>query len=87
MSLLAGAIGQRVAGTEKRGCLGTMAVGVLGAFVGGALYRALRGSDVEVFDELDLGSILVATLGAVEVPRSEYRVRLAAAVALEPALA
>jgi leucyl/phenylalanyl-tRNA--protein transferase len=29
----------------------------------------------------------LATLGAVEVPRSEYRVRLAAAVALEPALA
>ena len=29
----------------------------------------------------------LASLGAVEVPRSEYRVRLAAAVALEPALA
>lgn len=65
VGLIAGAIGQRVAGTEKRGCLGTIAIGVLGAFLGGGLYRWLRGSDAEVFDELDLFSILVATLGAV----------------------
>jgi uncharacterized membrane protein YeaQ/YmgE (transglycosylase-associated protein family) len=65
VGLVAGAIGQRVAGTEKRGCLGTVAIGVLGAFLGGGLYRLLRGSDVEVYDELDLLSILVATLGAV----------------------
>jgi uncharacterized membrane protein YeaQ/YmgE (transglycosylase-associated protein family) len=65
VGLIAGAIGQRVVGTEKRGCLGTVAVGVLGAFLGGGLYKFLRGSDVEVFDELDLFSILVATLGAV----------------------
>jgi uncharacterized membrane protein YeaQ/YmgE (transglycosylase-associated protein family) len=65
VGLVAGAIAQRVVGTEKRGCLGTVAVGVLGAFLGGGLYKWLRGSDVEVFDELDLSSILVATLGAV----------------------
>ena len=65
VGLVAGAIAQRVVGTEKRGCLGTMAVGVLGAFLGGGLYKWLRGDDVEVFDELDLSSILVATLGAV----------------------
>lgn len=65
VGLIAGAIGQRVAGTEKRGCLGTIAVGVLGAFIGGGLYRTLRGSDARVFDEVDLFSILVATLGAV----------------------
>jgi uncharacterized membrane protein YeaQ/YmgE (transglycosylase-associated protein family) len=65
VGLIAGAIGQRVVGTEKRGCLGTMAVGVLGAFLGGGLYKWLRGSDVEVFDEFDLFSILVASLGAV----------------------
>ena len=65
VGLLAGAIAQRVVGTEKRGCLGTIAVGVLGAFLGGGLYKLLRGDDVEVFDELDLSSILVATLGAV----------------------
>jgi uncharacterized membrane protein YeaQ/YmgE (transglycosylase-associated protein family) len=65
VGLLAGAIAQRVVDTERRGCLGTLAVGVLGAFLGGGLYRWLRGSDAEVFDELDLTSILVATLGAV----------------------
>jgi uncharacterized membrane protein YeaQ/YmgE (transglycosylase-associated protein family) len=65
VGLVAGAIGQRVAGSEKRGCLGTIAVGVLGAFIGGGLYRALRGDDAELFDEVDLLSIVVATLGAV----------------------
>jgi uncharacterized membrane protein YeaQ/YmgE (transglycosylase-associated protein family) len=65
VGLVAGAIGQRVVGTEKRGCLGTMAVGVVGAFLGGGLYKWLRGDDAEVFDELDLSSVLVATLGAV----------------------
>lgn len=65
VGLVAGAVGQRVTGTERRGCLGTLAVGVLGAFLGGGLYRWFRGSDAEVFDELDLTSILVATLGAV----------------------
>ena len=65
VGLLAGGIARRVVGTEKRGCLGTIAIGVLGAFIGGGLYRAVRGDDVEVFDELDLGSILVATIGAV----------------------
>jgi uncharacterized membrane protein YeaQ/YmgE (transglycosylase-associated protein family) len=65
VGLVAGAIGQRVTGSEKRGCLGTLAVGVLGAFIGGGLYRALRGDEVELFDEVDLLSILVAVLGAI----------------------
>lgn len=64
VGLVAGMIGQRVAGTEKRGCLGTLAIGVLGAFLGGGLYRWLRGDDVEVYDEIDLLSLLIATLGA-----------------------
>lgn len=62
---LAGGIARRVVGVEKRGCIGTVAVGIAGAFVGGALYRGVRGDEVEVFEGLDLGSILVATLGAV----------------------
>ena len=65
VGLVAGAIGQRVAGSEKRGCLGTIAVGVLGAFIGGGVYRLLRGDDVELFEELDLLSIVIAILGAV----------------------
>ena len=65
VGLLAGGIARRVVRADKRGCLGTMAIGVLGAFVGGALYRAVRGEEVEVYDELDLLSVLVATVGAV----------------------
>lgn len=65
VGLLAGGLARRVTGAEKRGCLGTLAIGVLGAFVGGALYRAVRGDDAQVLDELDLLSVLVATLGAV----------------------
>lgn len=62
---VAGGIARRIVGAEKRGCLATIVVGVVGAFIGGALYRGVRGDEVEVFDELDLGSVLVATLGAV----------------------
>ena len=65
VGLLAGWLASRVVGTEGRGCIGTMVVGVLGAFIGGALYSWIRGDDVEVFDDFDLGSIFVAILGAV----------------------
>lgn len=65
VGIVAGAIGQRVAGAPKRGCVGTIAVGVLGAFIGGGLYRLLRGDDAEVFDRVDWVSLAVATLGAV----------------------
>jgi uncharacterized membrane protein YeaQ/YmgE (transglycosylase-associated protein family) len=65
VGLLAGGLARRAVGADKRGCLGTIAVGVLGAFIGGALYRAVRGDEAELYDELDLLSVLVATLGAV----------------------
>ena len=41
IGLVAGSIAQRVAGVEKRGCLFTLLVGVLGAMVGGYLYNAV----------------------------------------------
>jgi uncharacterized membrane protein YeaQ/YmgE (transglycosylase-associated protein family) len=65
IGLIAGGVARRVTGADKRGCIGTMFVGVLGAFIGGGLYRLLRGDDVDVFDDFDWGSIAVATLGAV----------------------
>ena len=65
VGLIAGGLGRRVVGADKRGCLGTIAIGVIGAFLGGGVYKLVRGDDVEVFDELDLFSIVVATLGAV----------------------
>ncbi len=65
VGLLAGGIARRIVGAQKRGCIGTMAIGVVGAFIGGVLYRGLRGSSAKVFTGFDLGSIIVATLGAV----------------------
>jgi uncharacterized membrane protein YeaQ/YmgE (transglycosylase-associated protein family) len=65
VGLIAGAIAQRVIDVDRRGCLGTMVIGVLGALVGGGLYRAVRGDEVEVYDEVDLRSVLVAIVGSV----------------------
>lgn len=64
VGLVAGGLARRAVGAERRGCLATMVIGVLGAFLGGALYRGVRGADAEVLDELDLLSVLVATVGA-----------------------
>jgi uncharacterized membrane protein YeaQ/YmgE (transglycosylase-associated protein family) len=64
VGLLAGGLAGRAMGTERRGCIATIVIGVIGAFIGGGVYRLVRGSDAEVFDEFDLGSIVVAFLGA-----------------------
>jgi uncharacterized membrane protein YeaQ/YmgE (transglycosylase-associated protein family) len=42
-----------------------MVVGILGALIGGALFRLASGDDVNTFDDFDLGSIFVAFVGAV----------------------
>jgi uncharacterized membrane protein YeaQ/YmgE (transglycosylase-associated protein family) len=65
VGLLAGGLARRVVGADARGCVGTMVVGLVGAFIGGGLYRWYRGSEVQVFDEFDLFSIGVAFVGAV----------------------
>ena len=64
VGLLAGFFAGKITGVERQGCLLTVAVGVVGAFLGGGLYRLLRGDEVEVFDEIDLLSLVLATLGA-----------------------
>ena len=64
VGLLAGGLAGWVMRTEPRGCIATMVIGILGAFIGGAIYRWVRGDDAEVLDEFDLGSVLVAFLGA-----------------------
>ena len=48
-------------GIRKRGCLFTLVVGVIGAFIGGALFRAV-GSDGDV-KGVSLGSVSVAFIG------------------------
>ena len=62
LGFLAGTLASVV--TSRRsgsGCLLRIAVGVLGALVGGALARA---AGYEGVDELNLRSVLVASLGA-----------------------
>lgn len=64
VGLLAGGLARRAVGAPKMGCLGTLAIGVLGAFLAGAVTRFVTGDPIDTFDELDLGSIFVAFVGA-----------------------
>jgi uncharacterized membrane protein YeaQ/YmgE (transglycosylase-associated protein family) len=61
VGFIAGALAQTATGAQRRGCLGTMAVGVLGGVLGGALFNAAgeRG-----MTEFGLWSVLVAFVGA-----------------------
>lgn len=62
LGFLAGTLASVVTGRRSgSGCLLRLAVGVLGALVGGALARA---AGYEGVDELSLRSVLVASLGA-----------------------
>ena len=65
VGLVAGALARWVTGSPDGGCLFTIVVGIIGAFVGGALYRLATGAESATFDDFDLGSIFVAFLGAV----------------------
>lgn len=47
---------------EEQGGIGNIVVGIIGAFIGGFLVRALTGQDVQGFNFI---SLLVAILGAV----------------------
>ena len=62
MGLVVGSVAQSVTGVEKRGCLFTLLVGVLGAVVGGVLFNAV--SDGDRVMRFNLGSMLVAFVGA-----------------------
>jgi len=64
VGLIAGALARRAVGSPKLGFLGTIAIGVLGALVGGTLSRLVTGDEIDTFDEVDIGSIFVAFIGA-----------------------
>lgn len=64
VGLLAGGLARRAVGAPKRGCLATIAIGVLGALFAGAVSRFATGDEIAAFDEVDLGSIFVAFIGA-----------------------
>ncbi len=61
VGLLAGGLARRATGSEQRGCLGTMVIGILGGILGGALFNAIGGNGIGDFG---LWSILVAFVGA-----------------------
>lgn len=61
VGLLAGWIAGMVSGQRQEGCVTKIAVGVLGALVGGALARA---AGYEGIEELGLRSVALAALGA-----------------------
>lgn len=60
--LLAGLLARWIVRDDRSGCLYTIAVGVIGALIGGALMNA---SGRKGINDFDLRSILVAALGAI----------------------
>ena len=62
VGLLAGLLARWIVRDDRSGCLYTLAVGVLGAMIGGALMHASGRSGI---NEFSLRSLLVAALGAV----------------------
>ena len=66
VGLIVGALAKLVMpGRDPGGCIITMLLGIAGAFVGGVVYRLL--TDREVFFQFDLGSLVVAILGAIVI--------------------
>jgi uncharacterized membrane protein YeaQ/YmgE (transglycosylase-associated protein family) len=67
LGLIAGAIAKAVyPGHQSGGLLGTLILGIIGAFVGGTLYTLLTtGSLALTATGLSIGGIIVAVLGAI----------------------
>lgn len=61
LGLVAGSLAQTVTGFEKRGCLFSMIVGIVGAFIGGALFSFVGSKPILRFN---FGSAFVAFVGA-----------------------
>ncbi|HZQ85037.1 MAG TPA: GlsB/YeaQ/YmgE family stress response membrane protein [Acidimicrobiales bacterium] len=61
VGLLAAWIAGRITGQRGRGCITNIAVGVIGAFIGGALARAAGYEGIRHFG---IRSVLLAALGA-----------------------
>jgi uncharacterized membrane protein YeaQ/YmgE (transglycosylase-associated protein family) len=61
LGLIAGALAKVATGSDRRGCLFTLVIGILGAVLGGLLFNAVGARGVT---EFSLWSILVAFVGA-----------------------
>ncbi len=67
LGLLAGAIAKAIyPGYQGGGILGTMLLGIIGAFVGGTLYNLLTTGTLAIGAAgLSVGGVVVAVLGAI----------------------
>jgi uncharacterized membrane protein YeaQ/YmgE (transglycosylase-associated protein family) len=67
LGIIAGAIAKAIyPGNQGGGILGTMVLGIIGAFVGGSLFAFLTTGTLALTSAgLSLGGILVAVLGAI----------------------
>jgi len=61
VGLLAGGLARMATGSEKRGCIATMVIGILGGLIGGALFNAAGKKSI---GDGGIGSIFVAFIGA-----------------------
>lgn len=64
VGFLAGGFGRIVTGAEKVGCLATIVTGIIGALLGGVLFRWARGDDFDAFNDFSWASLGVAFVGA-----------------------
>ncbi|MEZ4521227.1 MAG: GlsB/YeaQ/YmgE family stress response membrane protein [Thermomicrobiales bacterium] len=63
LGALAGWLASIITGSNERmGCFANIAVGIIGAFIGGAIVSALGGAGITGFN---LWSLLVAVLGSI----------------------
>lgn len=67
LGLIAGAIAKAIyPGHQSGGILGTMLLGIIGAFVGGTLYNLLTTGTLAIGAAgLSIGGVIVAVLGAI----------------------
>lgn len=70
--LIAGFIASKIVQGEGSGCMADVALGILGAVVGGALFSLLG---THIFWHFSLGSMFVAVLGAVIVLAAYHAIR------------
>ncbi|MFM7423480.1 MAG: GlsB/YeaQ/YmgE family stress response membrane protein [Elainella sp.] len=67
LGLIAGAIAKAIyPGSQGGGILGTLILGIIGAFVGGSLYNLLTTGTLSLSAAgLSIGGVVVAVLGAI----------------------
>jgi uncharacterized membrane protein YeaQ/YmgE (transglycosylase-associated protein family) len=61
VGLIAGALAQRATGVRGSGCLFTVAIGILGGILGGAIFNV---AGDEGFTDFGLKSVVVSFIGA-----------------------